>query len=120
MLNQKTSILLKHGTCDTEGWHDAAWDAALRRARPDPPKRTVTDFSLLTTAAAAIALKDDCFTNPPSCSAKTNVLTLEKSEYHQNNKNISCIKQAIKLLMSHDHTEYDGTKKENGNMTDWL
>lgn len=82
---KKENHTAQKDTCDIEGWEDAAWEAAFWRDEPDPPKSTETDFSLFTAAAAATALKEDCFTNPPSCSANTNVLiyTIIKLNYKE-------------------------------------
>ena len=62
------------GTWETEGWQDAACDAAFWRLGPETPKRMEIELSLPIAPAAATALRDDGFTKPPSCSASTNVL----------------------------------------------
>lgn len=60
---------------ETEGWHDAACEATSLIEGPDPARSTDIEFSSPKDLAASIALNDEVLIEPPSCSAKTNVLS---------------------------------------------
>lgn len=58
-----------------EGWHEAACSAAFWSEGPDPASSRDTWFSSAKDFAASTALIDEAVTEPPSCSAKTKVLS---------------------------------------------
>lgn len=63
-----------------EGWHAEACSAASLREGPDPARSRDTEFFSPNDFAASTALIDEALTQPPSCSAKTNVLSYFKRE----------------------------------------
>ena len=76
--------MIKGVTWETEGWHEAACAAASWREGPDPANSTEMELSLLKELAAATALTDGAFIEPPSCSARTNVLTYIEKDNNNN------------------------------------
>lgn len=66
-------------TWETYGWHEAAW-AASRKEGPDPASSIDTELSSPKDFVASTALNDEALIEPPSCSAKTNVLIYMNSE----------------------------------------
>lgn len=71
-------------TWETDGWHEAARAAASWREGPDPANSMEMELSLLKELAAATALTDGAFIEPPSCSARTNVLTYIEKDNNNN------------------------------------
>ena len=80
-----------------EGWHEAACSAASLRDGPDPASSRDTEFSLPIDFAASTALIDEALIEPPSCSAKTKVLSYckEKNTERKITENSLCIKLLI-------------------------
>lgn len=58
-----------------EGWHEAARAAAFCKEEPEPASNKDTGLSLDTNLAASTAHNDEALMEPPSCSAKTSVLS---------------------------------------------
>lgn len=65
-------------TLEMEGWHEAAWAAASCREEPEPAINRDTELSTPKRLAASTALNDKALIEPPSCSAKTRVLSYVK------------------------------------------
>lgn len=95
-----------------EGWNEAACAAASWREGPDPASNIETKLSSLKDFAASTALKDWALREPPSCSAKTNVLSylegflyekMEESEIHNNE--YKCYNSCRKWL-SHQESKF--------------